>query len=220
VRWTAAAEMSFRFAAARLAAARCSPLLSIAGEAAPTTILLGRPAAFVHPRWETPSSSLCGRGFASDAAPEDDEEREIGNEKVRGLVDEVVQLNLLEFSDFTKLLGKKLGMPEDMMSGGGMMMAPGMMAAPAGGAPAAGGAEVAPAAAEEKTSFTLKLDGFDAASKIKVIKEVRAITELGLKEAKELVEGAPCVVKPGITKEEAEELKKKLEDVGGKVSLE
>lgn len=123
-----------------------------------------------------------------------------------------MQLNLLEFSDFTKLLGKKLGMPEDMMSGGGMMMAPGMMAAPAGGAPAAGGAEVAPAAAEEKTSFTLKLDGFDAASKIKVIKEVRAITELGLKEAKELVEGAPCVVKPGITKEEAEELKKKLED--------
>lgn len=73
---------------------------------------------------------------------------------------------------------------------------------------------------EEKTSFDLKLESFDAAAKIKVIKEIRGITELGLKEAKELVEGAPAMVKKGLKKEEAEEFKKKLEAVGAKVSLE
>ncbi len=76
------------------------------------------------------------------------------------------------------------------------------------GAPAA--AEAA-APAEEKTDFNIKLDGFDAASKIKVIKEVRAITDLGLKEAKELVEGAPAVLRKGVKKEEAEQIKAKLE---------
>jgi len=76
------------------------------------------------------------------------------------------------------------------------------------GAPAA--AEAA-APVEEKTDFNIKLDGFDAASKIKVIKEVRAITDLGLKEAKELVEGAPAVLRKGVKKEEAEQIKAKLE---------
>ena len=77
------------------------------------------------------------------------------------------------------------------------------------GAPAA--AEAA-APAEEKTDFNIKLDGFDAASKIKVIKEVRAITDLGLKEAKELVESAPAVLRKGVKKEEAEQIKAKLEE--------
>jgi len=74
-----------------------------------------------------------------------------------------------------------------------------------------GAAPAAAAPQEEKTEFTIKLEGFDAASKIKVIKEVRGITDLGLKEAKDLVEGAPAVLKKGIKKEEAEEIKAKLE---------
>jgi large subunit ribosomal protein L7/L12 len=94
--------------------------------------------------------------------------------------------------------------------------------------PAAGGvAMVAPgpqatAVAEkpaEKTEFTVQLDGFDAAKKINVIKVVREITGLGLKEAKDLVEGAPKPVKENISKDEAEKFKKQLEDGGAKVSL-
>jgi large subunit ribosomal protein L7/L12 len=89
-----------------------------------------------------------------------------------------------------------------------------------GGAPAGGAAPAAEAAAvEEKTHFTIKLDAFDAGSKIKLIKEVRAYTSLGLKEAKELVEKAPCEVKANVPKEEAEEVKAKFEAVGGTVTL-
>src|SRR3954470_5996275 len=91
---------------------------------------------------------------------------------------------------------------------------------------AAGGGVVmaaAPAAAAEKpaekTEFTVQLDGFDAAKKINVIKVVREITGLGLKEAKDLVEGHPKAVKENISKDEAEAIKKKLEDGGAKVSL-
>ena len=93
--------------------------------------------------------------------------------------------------------------------------------------PAAAGVAVAagpagPAVQEkpaEKTEFTVSLDGFDAAKKINVIKVVREITGLGLKEAKDLVEGAPKAVKENVSKDEAEAIKKKLEDGGGKVSL-
>jgi large subunit ribosomal protein L7/L12 len=99
------------------------------------------------------------------------------------------------------------------------MMAPAAGAAPAaGGAPAAAAEEAAPAA--EKTHFTIKLEKFDAGSKIKLIKEVRAYTGLGLKEAKELVEGAPTEIKADVPKEEAESLKEKLEGVGGTIALE
>ena len=87
---------------------------------------------------------------------------------------------------------------------------------------AAGGGGGGPAAAEkpaEKTEFTVQLDGFDAAKKITVIKVVREITGLGLKEAKDLVEGSPKAVKENISKEDAEKYKKMLEDNGGKVSL-
>ena len=72
---------------------------------------------------------------------------------------------------------------------------------------------------EEKTAFDLKLTAFDAKSKIKVIKEVRSITSLGLKEAKELVEGVPATVKKDIKKEEAEELKTKLESLGATIEI-
>jgi large subunit ribosomal protein L7/L12 len=88
-----------------------------------------------------------------------------------------------------------------------------------GGGNKAEDGEEGAAAAEEKTAFDLKLTGFDAKAKIKVIKEIRAITSLGLKEAKELVEGAPSIVKKDIKKEEAEELKAKLEGLGATVEI-
>lgn len=93
------------------------------------------------------------------------------------------------------------------------------MGMPMMGAPAAGGA--APAAEEvvEQTEFEIVLEGFDATSKIKVIKEVRAVAGLGLKEAKTLVEGAPKSIKDGLSKEDAEELKTKLEAIGAKITM-
>jgi large subunit ribosomal protein L7/L12 len=87
-------------------------------------------------------------------------------------------------------------------------------AGPGGGGGAAGAEKPA-----EKTEFTVQLDGFDAAKKINVIKVVREITGLGLKEAKDLVEGSPKPVKENISKEDAEKIKKQLEDGGAKVSL-
>jgi large subunit ribosomal protein L7/L12 len=80
-------------------------------------------------------------------------------------------------------------------------------------------ATAAPEAKVEKTEFTVQLDGFDPAKKINVIKVVREITGLGLKEAKDLVEGSPKAVKENIQKEEADKLKKQLEDGGAKVSI-
>ncbi len=97
----------------------------------------------------------------------------------------------------------------------------GIKAAAAGAvmmAPAAAAAGAAAPAAEEKTAFDVVLENFGA-EKIKVIKVVRAATGLGLKEAKDLVEGAPSKVKEGISKEEAEKLKKELEEAGAKVSI-
>jgi large subunit ribosomal protein L7/L12 len=87
--------------------------------------------------------------------------------------------------------------------------------APMGG----GGGAAAAEKPAEKTEFTVQLDGFDAAKKINVIKVVREITGLGLKEAKDLVEGSPKPVKENISKEDAEKIKKQLEDGGAKVSL-
>ena len=91
------------------------------------------------------------------------------------------------------------------------------MSAAAMAAPAAGGG--AAEAAAEKTEFDVVLAGFDAAAKIKVIKAVREITGLGLAEAKAAVEGAPKTLKEAVSKDEAEELKKKLEEAGAKVEL-
>src|SRR5262249_550493 len=93
-------------------------------------------------------------------------------------------------------------------SGGGMMMV----------APGGAGGPAAPAA-EAKTEFDVMLDGFDAAKKIGVIKVIRALTNLGLKEAKDLVEGAPSKGKEGVAKEDGEKAKKELEEAGAKVSV-
>lgn len=92
---------------------------------------------------------------------------------------------------------------------------------PAAGVAMAAPAAAGPAAAVEgpKTEFTVQLDGFDAAKKIQVIKVVREIAALGLAEAKAFVEGAPKAVKENISKDDAEKLKKQIEDAGGKVSI-
>jgi len=114
-------------------------------------------------------------------------------------------LTVLELADLVKGLEDKFGIQAAAPMPMGMMMAG-----------AAAGA--AAPAAEEKTSFTVVLANAGA-NKINVIKEVRAVTNLGLKEAKDLVEAAPKAVKENVTKEEAEELKKKLEAAGAKVEL-
>jgi len=118
------------------------------------------------------------------------------------LVDQLSELTVLEAADLAKALEEKWGVSA--------------AAAVAVAGPAAGGA--AAPAAEEKTEFDVILTG-DGGKKINVIKEVRAITGLGLGEAKALVEGAPKAVKEGVNKDEAEKIKKQIEDAGGTVEL-
>ena len=119
------------------------------------------------------------------------------------IVDDLSALTVLEASELSKMLEEKWGVSA---------AAPVAVAA----APAGGGAAAAPA--EEKTEFDVVLAAFGD-NKINVIKEVRAITGLGLGEAKALVEGAPKTVKEGVNKAEAEDIKKKLEAAGAKVEL-
>ena len=109
-------------------------------------------------------------------------------------------MSVLEMSEFVKELEDKYGVTA---------AAPAMMAAPAAGGDAA---------AEEKTEFDVVLTAAGD-KKIQVIKEVRAITSLGLKDAKDLVEAAPKAIKEGVTKDEAEEIKKKVEEAGGTVEI-
>ena len=116
------------------------------------------------------------------------------------IIDELSKLTVVEAADLSKQLEEKWGVSA---------------AAPAAAAPAAGGGA---APAEEKSEFTIFLSSAGD-KKINVIKEVRALTGLGLKEAKDLVEGAPKEVKKGVPKKEAEEAKKKLEAAGAKVEL-
>jgi large subunit ribosomal protein L7/L12 len=121
---------------------------------------------------------------------------------LNALVDQLSELTVLEAAELSKMLEEKWG----------------VSAAAAVAAPAAGGAGAAAPAAEEKTEFDVILTG-DGGKKINVIKEVRAITGLGLTEAKALVEGAPKPVKEGVSKDEAEKLKKQLEEAGATVEL-
>ena len=119
------------------------------------------------------------------------------------LVDELSTLTVLEAADLSKMLEEKWGVSA---------------AAAVAAAPAAGGAGAGAPAAEEKTEFDVILTG-DGGKKINVIKEVRAITGLGLTEAKTLVESAPKAIKEGVSKDEAEKVKKQLEDAGATVEL-
>ena len=124
---------------------------------------------------------------------------------VKELGEKIVGLTItkaVELRDYLKEVHKI-----EPAAGGGMMVAT---------MPGAAAVAEKPA---EKTEFTVQLDGFDPAKKINVIKVVREITGLGLKEAKDLVEGSPKPVKENVSKEEAEKIKKQLEDGGAKVSL-
>jgi len=120
--------------------------------------------------------------------------------KFQSLVSEIEKMSVLDLAELVKILEEKFGVSS---------AAPAMMAAPA-----AGGAAVV----EEKDEFDVELTEAGA-SKINVIKVVREVTEMGLKEAKDLVDAAPKVLKEGLKKEEAEALKKKLEEAGAKVTL-
>ena len=122
------------------------------------------------------------------------------SEKVTAMIEEIKGLTVLELSELVHALEEEFGVSAAAMA-----------------APAAGGA--AAPAAEEKTDFDVVLAGFDAAAKIKVIKVVREITGQGLAEAKATVEGAPKTLKEGASKEDAEALKKQLEEAGAKVEL-
>ena len=121
----------------------------------------------------------------------------MASEKVTAMIEEVKALTVLELSELVHALEEEFG------------VSAAAMAAPAAGAAAP--------AAEEKTEFDVVLAGFDAAAKIKVIKVVREITGLGLAEAKAAVEGTPKTLKEGLSKDEAEEMKKKVEEAGSKV---
>lgn len=125
----------------------------------------------------------------------------MASEKITKFVEEIKTLTVLELNELVKAIEEEFGVSA---------AAPVMMA---------GGAAPAAAAAEEKTEFDVILAGFDAAAKIKVIKVVRELTGLGLAEAKGFVESAPKAVKEGISKDDAEALKKQLEEAGAKVEI-
>ena len=123
----------------------------------------------------------------------------MASDKINAMIEEVKSLTVLELNELVKALEEELGVSAAAMA-----------------APAAGGAAAAPA--EEKTEFDVVLADIGP-EKIKVIKVVREITGLGLGEAKALVEAAPKAIKEAVSKDEAEELKKKIEEAGAKVEL-
>lgn len=178
------------------------------------------------PNWQNPlhhNNPAFTKVFAEDFAPGEEmpvvplppletpenEGKVLASPELHALADEIVRLSMMEVKELVDRVGGHFGLvdddEDDYVSGGG-----------------SGGADAGEAAKEEvveKTVFDLKLVGFDEKSKIKVIKEIRGITALGLKEAKDLVEGAPTTVKKNIKKEEAEELKQKLEAVGATIEI-
>ncbi|MFH1232963.1 MAG: 50S ribosomal protein L7/L12 [Patescibacteria group bacterium] len=123
-------------------------------------------------------------------------------EKFKVLIETIEKMSVLDLAELVKILEKKFGVSASAPT---MMMAAG-----------AGGTEAAPV--EEKTSFDVELTEIGS-NKIAVIKAVREFTEIGLKDAKDLVDSAPKIVKEGVKKEEAEAIKKKLEEAGAKATL-
>ncbi|XWS45135.1 hypothetical protein CRYUN_Cryun15aG0110800 [Craigia yunnanensis] len=144
--------------------------------------------------------------FFSTATTED------RTQKLERIANELLDLTKLERYDYSILFRHKLGLNRYGPAVSGVTSA-------ASSAPGSGSG-AAESKAAEKTAFDIKLEKFDAAAKIKIIKEVRTFTELGLKEAKDLVEKVPVVVKKGVTKEEAEGIIKKLQELGANVVLE
>ncbi|PWA70753.1 ribosomal protein L7/L12, oligomerization [Artemisia annua] len=155
------------------------------------------------------------------------EHRSPPTDRVWRLVDEMSSLTLAEVAELSSIMMKKMGMEPPVIA----VMKGGAAGLAGAGAKGQGGAKEE--AKPEKSVFELKLDSFEAASKIKIIKEVRSsaskikiikevrsCTDLGLKEAKELVEKAPIVFKKGVTKEDAEQIIEKMKAVGAKVVME
>ena len=140
--------------------------------------------------------------------------KEEASEAVKELCEQILNLDVVEMNQLLFRLQSRLGISDAMLAGVGSGGGGGV------GEGAAAGGEAAPEEeSKAKDAFDVKLTAFDAKSKIKIIKEVRAASGLGLKEAKDLVEKAPAVIKEGLTKEEADTLAKVLTDLGGTVEL-
>ncbi|CAA0397820.1 unnamed protein product [Arabidopsis thaliana] len=165
---------------------------------APISGIFSRSLGYLHRT--TPLSSAT-RHLCAVASPE------ARTKKLERIADDLLKLNRIELYDYSLLFSHKLGLNRY----GSAVAVTGSV----GDASASTETKTA-----EKTTFDVKLEKFEAASKIKVIKEIRAFTDLGLKEAKALVEKAPVIVKNGLTKEEAEKIMEKLKAVGAIVALE
>ena len=152
----------------------------------------------------TPKAEQPSKGGEPQAEAKEEKKSDIQlSGKMQDIISSIEEMTVLELSNLVKVLEDKFGVTaaQPVVAAAGM----------AGGAPGA-------QAAEEKTSSSVVLTGAGP-QKIQVIKEIRSITTLGLKEAKDLVEAAPKTVKDGVAKDEAEQIKKKLEAVGAKVEL-
>ncbi|RVD85631.1 mitochondrial 54S ribosomal protein bL12m [Arthrobotrys flagrans] len=147
----------------------------------------------------------CQRRWDSTAAA-------AANPKLTQIVDQISTLTLLETADLVGLLKTRLNIPDTLLA------AP--AAAPSAAPAAAAPVEEEAAAEEEKTLFNVKLTSFDAGSKPKIIKEVKALLGLSLVDSKKFVEAAPKMLKEGLTKDDAEKMKKTLEALGAKIDLE
>lgn len=186
------------------------------------------------------SNRMLSRGFAQAARKEEEEEeveidqrrlpadydpatfdptehRSPPTERVWRLVDEISGLTLTEVAELGSIIMKKRGMKEPPTVG---IMKPGAAAGVAAMAGKASAGAVKEEKKPEKTAFELKLESYEASAKIKIIKEVRSFTDLGLKEAKDLVEKTPSVLKKGVSKEEGEQIIEKMKAVGAKVVME
>jgi len=131
--------------------------------------------------------------------------------KTDEIMESLKSLSLLEASELVKQIEEVFEVDASASGGGGMMMMPGMMAG--------GGGAAAAEPEEEKTEFDVVLEDVPADKKIAILKVVRGITGLGLKEAKEMVESAPKAIKEAMAKDAAEDAKKQLEEAGAKVSI-
>ena len=199
-----------RYSTRKLNISRCcvNPLHS---QSTTTHHLNGLTARSSYPAITSINRCFNATSFVSDtASSKSDPDLSKYSPQVVATFEKIKVLNSVELHLLTELVREKLGFEANMAEFQEGPAQPG----------ASAGAEAADEEKEvEKDTFDLKLTGFDAKSKIKVIKEVRAISGLGLKEAKEMVEGVPKVLKKDLKKEEAEELKKKLEDIGATVEL-
>jgi large subunit ribosomal protein L7/L12 len=140
--------------------------------------------------------------MADEIKDQADSENVVVPEKFKSFVEQIEKMSVLDLAELVKILEKKFGVSA---------AAPTMMM---GAMPGAAAAEPA----EEKTSFDVELTEAGG-NKIAVIKVVRELTQIGLKDAKDLVDGAPKMIKEGVKKEEAEEIKKKIEEAGGKATI-